>query len=199
MAQPLTDAIEALTTYANTVTGASDTTLSDAVATLANGYGGGVYDALYPMTCPRTDGVATFNLRISENNGHIKLTFPNAISGSYLFINLTDLVANSSATSAVNNRALWFQIPTGTLTHTISNVSNTSNITWNANFRSTGTTSLAYGIGDGTHETGETVTASVTTVQNVGCYFVYIATSTLSIGAVLEFDVNVTINGTRYL
>lgn len=41
MAQPLTDAIEALTTYANTVTGASDTTLSDAVATLADGYGGG--------------------------------------------------------------------------------------------------------------------------------------------------------------
>ena len=38
---PLTDAIEALTTYSNTVTGASDTTLSDAVATLASGYGGG--------------------------------------------------------------------------------------------------------------------------------------------------------------
>lgn len=41
MAQPLTDAINALTTYANSVTGASDTTLSEAVATLANGYGGG--------------------------------------------------------------------------------------------------------------------------------------------------------------
>lgn len=41
MSQPLTDAITALTTYSNTVTGASDTTLSDAVATLAAGYGGG--------------------------------------------------------------------------------------------------------------------------------------------------------------
>lgn len=38
---PLTDQINALTTYANTVTGASDTCLSDAVATLASGYGGG--------------------------------------------------------------------------------------------------------------------------------------------------------------
>lgn len=38
---PLTDAINALTTYANTVTGASDTDLSSAVATLASGYGGG--------------------------------------------------------------------------------------------------------------------------------------------------------------
>lgn len=38
---PLTDAITALTTYANTITGASDTTLSDAVDTLVDGYGGG--------------------------------------------------------------------------------------------------------------------------------------------------------------
>jgi hypothetical protein len=41
MAQPLTDAITALTTYANGVTGASDTNLSDAVRSLADGYGGG--------------------------------------------------------------------------------------------------------------------------------------------------------------
>lgn len=37
---PLTDAINALTTYSNTVTGEFDQTLSDAVATLAAGYGG---------------------------------------------------------------------------------------------------------------------------------------------------------------
>jgi len=41
MATPLTDSINALTAYANGVTGASDTTLSDAVHTLASGYGGG--------------------------------------------------------------------------------------------------------------------------------------------------------------
>lgn len=38
---PLTDAINALTTYANETTGASDTTLSDAVETLVEGYGQG--------------------------------------------------------------------------------------------------------------------------------------------------------------
>jgi len=37
----LTERIQALTTYANGVTGASDTTLTDAVATLAEGYGHG--------------------------------------------------------------------------------------------------------------------------------------------------------------
>ena len=41
MAQPLTDAIHALTRYANEVTGQSDTTLSDAVETLVEGYGQG--------------------------------------------------------------------------------------------------------------------------------------------------------------
>ena len=41
MAQPLTDAITALTRYANETTGASDLTLSDAVETLVEGYGQG--------------------------------------------------------------------------------------------------------------------------------------------------------------
>lgn len=39
--EDLTDGIEALTTYANGVTGESDTTLSDAVASLSEGYGQG--------------------------------------------------------------------------------------------------------------------------------------------------------------
>lgn len=41
MSTPLTDGINALTTYANEVTGVSDTTLSDAVETLVTGYGQG--------------------------------------------------------------------------------------------------------------------------------------------------------------
>ena len=40
MSTPLTDSINALTAYANEVTGASDTTLSDAVGRLCEGYGG---------------------------------------------------------------------------------------------------------------------------------------------------------------
>lgn len=39
MSTPLTDGINALTAYANEVTGASDTTLSDAVESLVAGYG----------------------------------------------------------------------------------------------------------------------------------------------------------------
>ena len=43
MATPLTDSINALTAYANEVTGESDTNLSDAVHTLASGYAQGKY------------------------------------------------------------------------------------------------------------------------------------------------------------
>lgn len=39
MSTPLTDSINALTAYANEATGASDTTLSDAVGRLCEGYG----------------------------------------------------------------------------------------------------------------------------------------------------------------
>lgn len=41
MTKVLTPKIEALTAYANEITGKNDTTLSDAVASLADGYGGG--------------------------------------------------------------------------------------------------------------------------------------------------------------
>ena len=41
MSTPLTDGINALTAYANEVTGAEDVTLSDAVGRLCEGYGGG--------------------------------------------------------------------------------------------------------------------------------------------------------------
>ena len=48
MATPLTDSINALTTYANEVTGKEDTNLSDAVHTLASGYGGGEEYVILP-------------------------------------------------------------------------------------------------------------------------------------------------------
>ena len=54
MSTPLTDAINALTTYANETTGASDTTLSDAVESLVAGYGGSGLSLLREVI-PSTD------------------------------------------------------------------------------------------------------------------------------------------------
>lgn len=60
---PLTDSIEALTTYANQATGASDTNLSDAVYTLAQGYGGS--DLLWKTTLTENSYRITYD--ISDN------------------------------------------------------------------------------------------------------------------------------------
>ena len=79
MPTPLTDAIEALTTYANTVTGASDTTLSDAVATLASGYGGAdilqqFQDGTYDCGIPYVAGTVGYGCNRSGFNNLCLLT-----------------------------------------------------------------------------------------------------------------------------
>lgn len=74
MSTPLTDRINALTAYSNQKTGASDTTLSDAVTRLVAGYGGG---ASLPSIISKIDGgsftpisdEATSDYSISHNLG----------------------------------------------------------------------------------------------------------------------------------
>lgn len=62
---PLTDAINALTQYANETTGASDTTLSDAVGTLVAGYGGGGGGGLTTITTLSPSAVRGIQLDIN--------------------------------------------------------------------------------------------------------------------------------------
>ena len=77
---PLTDAINALTTYSNTVTGASDTTLSDAVATLASGYGGGGGNfATGTITPTGSSNTITFDTGLSTINGLLVLPVENPL------------------------------------------------------------------------------------------------------------------------
>lgn len=90
MAQPLTDAINALTQYANTVTGASDQTLSEAVATLASGYGGGGFSS---------KGLADG----TEPNGVLDLDDCTTIA-SYAFAN------KKSFTGCIGNSVTYIQL-----------------------------------------------------------------------------------------
>jgi len=113
MAKPLTDGINALTTYANAVTGASDTTLSQAVATLANGYGqGGGGDIVNfiegTMTVFESDEITV--VRHSGFSNYTNLTeisLPNCISlGVSAFhscTNLTKLFLPKVENLSVNN------------------------------------------------------------------------------------------------
>ena len=89
MATPLTDKINALTAYANGVTGESDTTLSEAVHTLADGYGQGGGDSIWNKIVDRTV------TEIDDTDGLCKVV------GDYAFRDCGQLtsVILSSATS----------------------------------------------------------------------------------------------------
>lgn len=85
MATPLTDAINALTTYANSITGKSDTNLPDAVRSLADGYGGGSFEYEEGTYTPATDELPT-------------ITFANSHSKAPDIIIFADVSAQASAT-----------------------------------------------------------------------------------------------------
>lgn len=108
--EDLADSIEALTTYSNGVTGESDTTLSDAVESLADGYGGGggISDG-YEITALDADGFPTavdhYGTEVhrqqywnrTDSDGFWKklesITFKNAVTsiGTYAFTNCSKL------------------------------------------------------------------------------------------------------------
>ena len=104
---PLTDAINALTTYANSVTGKTppDTTLSDAVATLASGYGGGgsaptgfVEEYSYTIE----SAITASNNNISLINTVCPATLDDTDFNCYLFF-----VTNNTASTKRALFALW--------------------------------------------------------------------------------------------
>ena len=77
---PLTDGINALIRYANETTGASDTTLSDAVESLVAGYGGGGGDFLdptYPSGVLTTDATIIPAGLCYGRTGITKVSGPN--------------------------------------------------------------------------------------------------------------------------
>lgn len=95
MSQPLTDAINALTTYANSITGESDTTLSDAVESLVDGYGGGGGTDYLADICDGTitrfddENITDMSIALFRNysKSNVTVFLPNCktLSGGYCF------------------------------------------------------------------------------------------------------------------
>lgn len=96
MAKPLTDSINALTRYANSVTGASDTTLSEAVATLANGYGGGGGFSV--------DDIVSRNITGDINYSG---SYSNLTDGLFSYTSITSF-ASSTITGAEQGRRAFY-------------------------------------------------------------------------------------------
>ncbi len=102
MAQPLTDAINALTRYANETTGQSDTTLSDAVETLVEGYGhggGGIsIDGFADGTEPSGDVTLT-GTSITKYGIHFRSAITSIESSTVLTVGDSGISNNSNLTS----------------------------------------------------------------------------------------------------
>ena len=71
MSTPLTNRIEALTAQANAATGASDTTLTDAVGRLIDGYGNGGIDVTFTDDLPSQASNVFANYLFSAINGEV--------------------------------------------------------------------------------------------------------------------------------
>lgn len=99
MATPLTDGINALTTYANGVTGASDTTLSDAVHTLASGYGGGGSATLITKAITAN---GTYSAEDDDADGYSSVTVnvPSSGASSWTKVAETSFQVSTTSTSA---------------------------------------------------------------------------------------------------
>lgn len=130
----------------------------------------------------------TTYLTAEVTHNHVKVAHRSGGAGQSIGLNLGGTL----------NCPEWFKINAGsTVTITYKNVVNPSSKDWNANFKqSNSTTSLAFGIGDGTHLNGASVTVIPTTDQSVGCLFLYVK---LTSGTYIEFDVEITVDGVRYL
>ena len=102
MSKPLTDSINALTRYANSVTGASDTTLSEAVATLASGYGQGGGYSIDEILGKTFSGEIVCTLsRASAPN-----IFANTSITAFIAPNLTTISSPNQYFTGCNNLAL---------------------------------------------------------------------------------------------
>ena len=122
MATPLTDSINALTAYANETTGKQDTTLSDAVGSLVEWYGGGsgVWESMQ-ITAPSSYSIF----------GDIR-TWIDSVkpSGSRIFVLKDNIVASNAL---MLNEYIGTEIINGV---------NTYFFKWNSIFRTSGTNNV---------------------------------------------------------
>lgn len=158
----------------------------------------GAESFLYPLDFPRKSTTLS-SVVYSYDEGTVKIQ--GVSSNNAMFVNLTDIIAGRTEASPhpINNYPTWFTLPAGShCVLTIKNVVNASSLSWNCNFRKANdTTSLDFGIGNGTHLNGETITVDVTSAVNVGNLFVYVQSQYTS-GTILQFDIEFTVDGVRY-
>lgn len=102
ISKPITSGIEALTTYANEITGESDTTLSDAVRSLADGYGQGGGSATPPWVS--SVETVTIGANTVTNASGVK-TYFNSYTPYFAVVLKSAPTTNNQIVAMVNNGA----------------------------------------------------------------------------------------------
>ena len=164
-----------------------DSTDDDCVTSVTGAYEGGG-GTQYPYILGGYYKGSAWTAETLYNHVTISATGSNISSSGIGLRNFTNLSCPT-----------WFTINAGdSYEIKITNVVNTSGANWAVNAkRANSTTSLSYGTGNGTHISGETISGTQVSTENIGCFFVYI--TSMSNGNTLEFDIEVKINGTRIL
>lgn len=157
--------------------------------------------ALYPLengTWYSENENPVYQITVS-NGKHVRFESLRGVS-EQAFANLHDGGISASA-DVVNNLPELFVIPANTeTTLTISNVVNSGGVSFNCNFRkANASTSSSFGIGDGTHTDGATVTQTLQSDESVSCLFFYHTQAVAVAGSVIEFDVSLYVGGTKYI
>ena len=102
--------------------------------------------------------------------------------------------------AAINNRPKWFTIPAGNCKIEIKNLVCSSGAKFRINFKKANAeTSLGFLVGNYVETDEMTKTVHLTSDEDVSCLFFYTTKAGMSIGSVVEFDVEFTVDGTRYI
>ena len=189
-------------------------TLAEGISTITVSYGGTTptfsvtvtADALYPLaygsyTIKATNDLGTITVSKGAKT-HVKIEFPNAVTlngGS--FTNLTSMLSGTSGSEILNNKPLWFTIPSGVLCELkLENPINTTGKNFAMNFRKAlAATSLSWSLTDGQHTTDETISQTLQTAEDASCLFTYMQANTqIPANSKIEFDITFTVDGIRY-
>lgn len=167
---------------------------------------------------PMVQGTHTFSdgstITVSKNHVSIYIGANHtSSSGVGAYFNLSDITENStditSQSSNVDNKASKFAIPNGaTVTYSMKNIVASAGLSvpnlasWSTRVAN-GTGAIQTGISSGNVDISASPIADIshtitmTAAKNLGCLFNYIAQPTY--GGTLEYDIEFTVNGERYV
>lgn len=152
---------------------------------------------LYPLT-----DYATTNASVT-NGYQFSWTYTGSTSYNKFYANINDgNYAISTTNAQLDNKPTWFTLHAGdSVTITLSNIVNAKNKSFSFALRkANSTTTLAdVSIANGVHTGSVTATGTITADVDISKIFIYEQSGSIGANTTIGFDINITVNGTRYV